>query len=78
MIRSDIETSRSFQPAMANTTFGRGACPAPYLQETSFSRSGGCQYIPRDDISALVDPVLMIDRRAGKIVRPGAVSRRDD
>jgi len=36
--------SRNFQSAMENITALRGACPAPFLQESKFPDAGGCMF----------------------------------
>jgi hypothetical protein len=63
--------------AMANITFERGACVAPYLQLAHFPGTKGCEYLHEMSIG-FVNKVLMIDSRAWPTMLAGAIDARHD
>ena len=63
---------------MANTTFGRGACVAPYLQLSHFPDSKGCQYSDERSIGLGERISNRSLSRGWPIMLPGAIRRGDD
>ena len=69
---------RHLGPSMANATFGRGACVAPYLQLSNFPGTKGCQYGDEGrNWPGLGTPFLTLDSHARPIMYPRAIRPRD-